>query len=95
MFLISPSKLTVSDCATLVEKISARANSWASEKSSFAGRIQFIFSVALRCIGLAFSSCPKKRLKLRSRNFVASCGVVEITIQRGQGSLGASLWSKE
>uniref|UniRef100_A0A2N9FAP0 Reverse transcriptase domain-containing protein n=1 Tax=Fagus sylvatica TaxID=28930 RepID=A0A2N9FAP0_FAGSY len=64
-------KLSYDDCVPLIEKITARINSWTVRHLSFSGRLQFIQSV-LNSIQLFWSSIfilPKKVVKAIEQRF--------------------------
>jgi hypothetical protein len=64
-------KLSYDDCVPLIEKITARINSWTVRHLSFSGRLQLIQSV-LNSIQLLWSSIfilPKKVVKVIEQRF--------------------------
>lgn len=64
-------KLTIEDCGSLLEKISARKDSWLANKLSFVGRLQLLSSVlySIQVFWASIFILPKKIIKLLEQKF--------------------------
>ncbi|KAH1089815.1 hypothetical protein J1N35_017072 [Gossypium stocksii] len=87
-------KLTAKECAPLIEKITARTNSWSSEKLSYAGILQLIEIViyniqAYWCRQVLLPKGVLKKIsQIRSRYFGARVNWHKICSPKAQGELG-------
>jgi hypothetical protein len=66
---IISSRLCVADCDALLEKITARINSWLSMNLSFASRLQLV-SIVFKCTGLTFSYYLRRSLELLNKSSI-------------------------
>ena len=81
-------RLSDNDCVSLVERITARINHWASKLLSYAGRLQLIQTViyiALKIIGVANLCCLRVFSRRYHRFVHISSGKVIVLIQRVLG----------